>query len=158
MQGPALRLDRTRKHASVHGEVAHGLAYKQDGLPFNALGELIPQLVATKEQKALVEKRIKKLANKAAPAQPETKTDADNPIAENSAVDEEGDGDTDDDVNFDAWARGQERVEWTALQKAARKRFSKVFKSKEDIVEFLVFDAKILALEDVTPNLRPKGE
>lgn len=147
-------LDRTRKHASVHGEVEHGLAYKQDGLPFNAQGEIIEALVVTPDQKATLERKLKKLKGKrqAPPEQPAATA----PETDNDADDDE-DKTSDDDVNFDAWARGIERYEWLTLQKVARKRFSKTFTSKEQLIEFLVFEEKVIALDDVTPALRPKA-
>ena len=157
MQGQALRLDRTRKHSSVHGEVEYGLAYKQDGLPFDNQGELIKELVTTPEQKALVEKKLRRLAKVAMPKEAPPAELPKEPAAITTDDDDDDKG-SDDDVNFDAWARGMERVEWNTLQRVARKRFNKVFKSKDDIVEFLVFDEKVLALEDVAPALRPKSE
>lgn len=146
----ALRLDRTRKHSTVHGEVSHGLAFYQDGLPFNASGEIIMELVNTPERKAIYERKMRKAQKKpaAAPADP----------AEAAAADADDDPASDDDVNIEAWARGLEKVEWTALQRYARKRFSKMFRGKEDLIEFLVFDEKIIALEDVAPSLRPKAD
>jgi hypothetical protein len=148
----ALRLDRTRKHSTVHGEVEHGLAYYQDGLPFNAGGELIAALVRTPEQKATLERKMRKAQKKpAAETQPAQTDTQPSDTADDDAP-------TDEDVNFDAWARGLEKVEWTTLQRVGRKRFSKTFKSKEDLIEFLVFDEKILPLEDVAPSLRPKAD
>lgn len=149
-------LDRTRKHASVHGEAEHGLAYKQDGLPFNAQGELIEVLVNTPEQKATLERKLKKLKHKR-PAAPEP-AKAPAAAAPADEDDDEDDVSGDDDINFDAWARGIERYEWIVLQRAAKKRFSKVFTSKEQLIEFLVFDAKIIALADVADALRPKAD
>lgn len=147
-------LDRTRKHASVHGEAEHGLAYKQDGLPFNAQGELIEALVNTPEQKATLERKLKKLKHK----RPAVSEPAKEPTAAASGEADDDDAPDDYDINFDAWARGIERYEWIVLQRAAKKRFSKVFTSKEQLIEFLVFDAKIIALADVADALRPKAD
>lgn len=150
-------LDRTRKHATVHGEVEHGLAYKQDGLPFNAQGELIEALVVTPDQKATLERKLKKA--KANKSKPQAADPVQQPVqAQASDEDDDDDALTDEDINFDAWARGIERYEWIALQRAAKKRFAKVFTSKEQLVEFLVFDEKIIALADVAPALRPKAD
>lgn len=148
-----LVLDRTRKHASVHGEVENGLAYKQDGLPFDAQGNLIEALVNTPDLRAIVERKLKRVKKQVAPATPAEagaqQEDDDDPADKNKAGD--------DDVNFDAWARGMVRYEWTLLQRVARKRFSRSFSSKENIIEFLIEDAKLIHLDDVHPSLRPKA-
>jgi hypothetical protein len=168
MSGLTLILDRTRPHGTCHGEgLTHGLSYEQDGLPFDHEGNLIMALVTSEAQKQLVDKKLARMAKRlardeaaqattqgegagAAPAASVPATQADD--------DDDEDENFDDDVNFDAWARGMEQVPWVVLQKAARKRFAKVFRSKEQIIEFLVFDAKMLGLDDVVASMRPAAQ
>ena len=148
MSGPTILLDRTRPYGEYHGEGLGLRLYEQDGLPFDHKGELLMDLV-TAEQKPLVEKKLKKAASKAKASA------GDKAAAPAEADDEEGeDGSV---INFDAWAQGKERHEWTVLAAEARKRFHKSFKGKDDLIEFLVFEAKMIALDDVATSLRPKG-
>ena len=161
MTGPALSLDRTRDYGTVHGEgVPHGMLYEQDGLAFNAQGELIMALVDTDEKKALVERKLRKLAKAQAKQADDAAPQSDGQSGATTSQDDDDDEDapTDAEVNIDAWARGAAKVPWVELQKVAKQRFAKVFKGKEELVEFLVYDAKLLNIEDVAPALRPKSE
>jgi hypothetical protein len=49
-----------------------------------------------------------------------------------------------EEVNLVAYLKGQQRYEWALVQAAARKRYSRVFTSKKQLVEDLVLDEKIV--------------
>lgn len=58
-----------------------------------------------------------------------------------------------DEVNFAMWLRGEARYDWTLLQTAAKKRFSRHFTSKKQMVEDLVLDEKVVPENQVSADL-----
>jgi hypothetical protein len=73
------------------------------------------------------------------------------------AQDEEHDADhtvtVTEDVNFALWLQGQARYPWDILQAAARKRFSRVYQTKREMVIDLVLDERVVPEEQVAPDL-----
>ena len=49
-----LTLDRTRKYSEIHGDVDDGRAFKQDALPFDSQGRLLPRDRMSKEEKDII--------------------------------------------------------------------------------------------------------
>lgn len=145
-----LRMDRSRKFSTVHGEsvpgdVNHGVFYKQDGLPFDAAGILVEARL-TPDQRNLADHKIKKL--KAVKPVKNEAGDDDEPA--------ETEGAASDDVNFEAWLRGEVRYPPFTLFGAAKKRFQ-VNKTKiADLVEFLVFEQRVIPENEVSPKLLPR--
>jgi hypothetical protein len=148
MSAPTLKLDRSRYHATVHGENATH-AFEQDGLPFNHQGELVEKLVS-KEKRPLVEKKLKRLAKLASgtPVEPE--------VVEKTEDDDDDEGDASSEMNFEQWLKDQVRYEQHAVFKEAKKRYNKVFSNYRDLAEFLVFEENICGPEDVPTKLGPK--
>lgn len=142
-----ITLDRSRAFATVHGEgITH--AFEQDGLPFNHHGRLVMELVP-KEKRAIVEKKMKRLAKLESNEPKETvETDV-------AADDDAGDGDG-SDINFEAWLKDEVKYQQHELFKEARKRFSKTFMNYRDLAEFLVFEENVCGPEDVPTKLGPK--
>lgn len=67
--------------------------------------------------------------------------------------------DTDDDpatlteeVNFPAFLRGDVTYDWPLLQKAARKRFHRVFQKKDELVYDLVLEERIIPEDQLAPQ------
>ena len=148
MSAPTLKLDRSRTFATCHGEnLTH--AYEQDGLPFNFQGELVLRLV-TKEQKVLVDKKLKRLAKLASNAPGDEPAVADDP--ETAA--EESDADAGTEMNFEQWLKDEVRYEPHAVFKEAKRRYSKNFSNYRDLAEFLVLEENICGPEDVPTKLK----
>jgi hypothetical protein len=148
MASPTLKLDRSRTFATCHGEnLTH--AFEQDGLPFNFQGELVARLI-TPEQKALVDKKLKRLAKLAG------KAPGDEPAAPGDAAtsDEVSDADASTEMNFEQWLKDEVRYEPHAVFKEAKRRYSKNFSNYRDLAEFLVAEENICGPEDVPTKLK----
>jgi hypothetical protein len=59
-----------------------------------------------------------------------------------------------EDVNLQAFLKGTANYEWPLVQAAARKRYSRVFASKKQLVEDLVLDERLVRPEEVCEALR----
>lgn len=145
-----LTLDRSRTYATVHGENTDGIAFMQDGVPFDVRGALIEDKVS-EDKKAFVAQKMKKAARLA--------RQADGPPAPGDSGQNDPNDDSDgpidpSDVNFEAWLRDEVRYTPPVLFAAARKRFSKTFSNYRDLAEFLVFEEKIMNVEDVPTKLK----
>lgn len=150
MTGPKLKLDRSRYFATCHGEgMSH--AFEQDGLPFDHQGDLVLKQVKTDAQKALVEKKLRRLAKLQAGA---PKDDPDPETA--PGPDEEDDAEANSEMNFEAWLKDEVQYPQHEVFKEAKKRFSKVFTNYKSLAEFLVFEEQILGPDDVPTKLGPK--
>jgi hypothetical protein len=146
MADPKVRMDRSRDFSTVHGERPAGdrhatVHFYQDKLPFDAAGFLIadhPDITENPELIALVERKLKKAAKQ--------KIDA--PGDEHDADSDDADNDT---VNLEAWARGEQRVQWQDVSNAIAKRFTKRVVSKQAAIEFLI-DEKVVSYENLSPE------
>jgi hypothetical protein len=156
LSGPKIKLDRSRTHATVHGEgMTH--AFEQDGLPFDHHGNLVMELVQPHQQ-ALVEKKLKRLAKLSG----EAPKDADSPPTPPEPDDQGGDDDGDDDadatseMNFEAWLKDEQKYPQHEVFKEARKRYSKIFTNYRDLAEFLVFEENVVGPDQVPTKLGPR--
>ena len=61
---------------------------------------------------------------------------------------------SEDEVNFEAWLRGEADYETFILFPAWAKRKGRKHTKLRDLVEDLVLDEKIVSEDDVTPRLR----
>lgn len=152
-----LRLDRSRYHATIHGERAPGdphqqAHFKQDGIYFDSHGLHLDHLLDSKTR-AVVENRLKK-QGKAAPGD-----DADG-ASENSGGDANtggaGAASSGAEVNLESWLRGEAKYDWFAITKAVRERYHANLTKQVDVIEFLVFDHKVVTEEQLAPDLRAK--
>lgn len=171
---PVIRLDKSKKFATTHGECTpddpHYLVrFKQGGLPFDVNGLLIPPDPDPERQKpweSIVEGNkvifrplydadtLKKLQaridrlKKAAAAAPA-------PDEDDDATKEERDQRSQDvdDVNLESWLRGEIRYEpgliYAACQKKGRKHTS-----LRSVVEDLVLDEGLVPLDKVAAYLK----
>ncbi|MCA1458097.1 hypothetical protein I6F35_33730 [Bradyrhizobium sp. BRP22] len=153
MSPPRLKLDRSRDHATVHGEGAP-YAFEQDGLPFDHHGYLAEKFVPA-NKKALVDKKLKKLA-KLAEGEP---VDEDKPdLTADVDDDDDADADASLEINLEAWLKDEVKYEPHLVFKEAKRRYNKVFSNYRDLAEFLVFDEQICGPEDVPTKLGPKTQ
>lgn len=149
----ALTLDRSRTFATVHGENTDGIAFVQDGIPFDARGMLLDDKVPD-DKKALVAQKKKKAAklarqNDQPPSPPEGSPTG------GADDDPDDDGEPDQtDVNFEAWLKDEVKYQPHVLFAAARKRFSKTFTNYRDLAEFLVLEENVVGIDDVPTKLK----
>lgn len=151
LANPKVMLDRSRAFAEIHGEgVIH--AFEQDGLPFNQMGEIVDSLIKTKEQKAIVEKKLKRLAKLAAGAPVE-------PEEEKKATNEQDDdlADLGKEINLEAWLKDEVQYAPNILFTEAKKRFGKHFSTFHQLAEYLVFEENILGPTQVPTKLGTKA-
>lgn len=147
---PRLRLDRSKHFSTIHGNRPNGdphqiAKFQQDGIHFDAQGLHIDALVPD-DKRELLEKRLKRQI-KAAP-----KKDS---AGEGDVKDDPDDesGSSDDDVNLEAWLRGEAKYDWFAITKTMRDRYKKNLTKQVDVVEFLVRDQKIVTPDQLDPKL-----
>lgn len=129
-------------------------------LPFDAAGELIPDDGKTLPYHGIVDGKpvmhhplynqamrelleLKRRRHKAVEAAPEP--------GEGAGAGK--DGDLTDEVNLEAWLRGQTRYNWLILQAAAKKRTHCFFANKTALVVGLVLDEKMIPESELAPDL-----
>lgn len=156
VETPRLRMDKSKAYSTVHGERTPddphaGIHFYQDGLPFNAQGFYVAgKLDETSDPdgklQALVERRLRKLEDKALPA--DADADLQDEIAAANAPTGKGGG---DDVNLEAWARGESQYIFGEVRAAIKKRFGLNVKDAKAAVECLALDEKIVPEEALAP-------
>jgi hypothetical protein len=185
---PVIRLDRSRDFSEIHGDREttdpHYLVhYVQNGLPFGANELLVPDdgrteswkmsieredgttkvitmhPLYTKEMRETVKRRTEKLASK----QRVLKKPTAQSIAPQDPEDELDEADLmfgPDEVNVMSWLRGEVDYEPNELYAACKKRFSRVFTSKREIIEELVIDAEkpLVPQSQLAPEFRAMFE
>jgi hypothetical protein len=147
---PRLRMDRSKPFAQIRGQRHPGdpfatAHFQQDGIHYDAHGLHLEHLLDD-EAKLLVERRLKRQL-KSAPK----KTGAGE-----GSNDGDPDGDTSgssDDVNLEAWLRGDAKYEWFKVTAAVRERYQKNLSKQIDVVDFLVNEEKVVSPEDLDPAL-----
>jgi hypothetical protein len=160
MSESKVRMDRGKVFATVHGERAPGdrhaaVHYFQDGLPFDVGGYLIPDhpdLMGddpkAKKLRELAERKIKR-AEKAAKEKPAAKSDDD---ADGEDAEAESD-DRDEEVNLEAWARGEKDYQWLDITQTIARRYNKRVKDKEAALDLLI-EEKVVTVDDLPPHFR----
>jgi hypothetical protein len=183
MSEVTIRLDRSRPYGSCHGERMpddphYHVHFWQGGmmgghrvlLPFDAHGNLVPddgQRVVKQglnadakpiEYKPLYDDNMRKylMAKK-------TKMQALSTIPSQTAIVEDGDKNddeevtsTDDDVNLEAWLRGETTYLAGKVRDAYAKRFHKRTNELREIFIDLVLDEQIIPEDQVSPALAAK--
>lgn len=143
---PAVRMDKSRDFATVHGERVPGsphanVHFYQNGLPFDSQGILIHdhddfELGKDKPSahalmiRARAENLIQKAAKRVKPA-------GESGVAAEDEIEEDGDKGP---ANLEQWARGEVRVPWPEVTQAIARRFSKRVSNKRDAIELLVVE------------------
>lgn len=151
----AIKLDKSRDYATVHGEHELPVAFVQDGLHFNHHGDLIEAMVTTDAHRALVAKkmrRIEKLAAQSADKPPSDQPPA--PPADDDDDDLDDDKDAGDGVNLEQWLRDEVRYPPATIFKTMRERYSKQCSTFKEVAEFLVYDEQIVGPDEVPTKLK----
>lgn len=126
-----LSLDRTRKFSTVHGEDTRGIAFFQDGFPFDARGQLHEPALTDELRKKLGPKPQKAAKVKAEKAPRPARPDA-------TAEGDKG------EVNLTAWLKGEVRYKPFQVFAATRKRTGVAVTSIVEAARLLVFEQKIV--------------
>lgn len=156
MSAPQVRMDKSRDYATTHGERLPGdrdvdVHFTQDGLPFNAAGILLsehPMMTAETPAGAKLRRKVERRLEKLAKAKPIARaSDTGAPADDDEDEDRDDDAvhdeeDEDDDgpppVNLEAWAKGEEEVQWNEVTQAIARRYAKRVANKRDALELLI--------------------
>lgn len=159
VETPRLRIDKSKAFSTVHGERTPGdphanIHFYQDGLPYNAQGFYVDgKLDDTSDPegklRALVERRLRKLEGQSLPA--DADAELKDQIAAANAPGGKGGG---DDVNLEAWARGEAQYIFGEVRSAIKKRFGLNVKDAKAAVECLALDEKIVPEEALAPDFK----
>lgn len=139
-------------------------------LPFDADGNLVPddgpqapfkgkdnegkdviyQPLYSPLMKAYLEAKRKRVAQVTAPAT------VSEPVLDDGESDEDvlGGGSAEDEVNLQAWLRGQIEYPPHLLRSACRKRYGRAQQKISDLVVDLVLDEKLIPEEELAPKLK----
>jgi hypothetical protein len=150
-----LRMDRSRPFGTIHGERTPGDKYalahfSQDGIFFDAQGLHIDELVEDDKVRALVDRRLKKSSKPAADGDAGGSDETDTDPAETKPA---GSDSAPEDVNLEAWLRGEAKYPWFAITKRVRERYSQNISKQVDMIEFLVMDEKVIPIDQLDPAL-----
>jgi hypothetical protein len=138
-----LRLDRSKYHSSEHGDFANDIRFWQDGLPFDAHGQLCDESCDA-EQMVKADRKGRKFVKPAAAAALPDGRPAEPPLL-------------DGEVNLELWAKGEARYVPAAVFAAIRERYSKSVSTFADAIEFLVNDAKLIPASQAAQRLLSAG-
>ncbi len=130
-----LRLDRSKYHASEHGDHPDRMRFRQDGLPFDARGHLCTELCSAED--------VARADDKAARAKAH---ELETPEPEDAAAD-------DGSVNLERWGRGEAHYEPGRVFAAIRHRYNKFVRTFADAIDFLVFDACLIPEAEASRKL-----
>lgn len=150
MTDAVVTLDRSKAFSTVHGERTpgdphYGVHFFQDGLPFNAGGELMMDKVPS-ELRELAARKVEKVKAQMA----STKGAAGDGGASTSGGPPMGDP---NDVNLEAYLRGRMQYQWFAIVAAVRNRYHTTKQGKKDLIAFLVEEIKLIPRGEVAPDL-----
>ncbi len=164
-----IRLDRSRAHSMVSGECLpddphYGVAFVQDGLPFDAQGKLVPpndshtgawkaktadgketvhQPLYDDRRRGLLAKRLERIGKSA--HKPVQRA----PVAEYDADSEDVFSEEVELVNLEEWLRGNEEYEPMVIFATLRKRESRNFNRLRDAIDFLVHEKHVVHAKEV---------
>lgn len=152
-----VRIDRSRTHSTVHGERQPGdphakVFFYQDGLPFNSQGELIedhPEVTGDPAKLAKVERLKAKAAKLLSKLQERKKAASDDDEDEESEEEEQDSA----PINLEAWARGEQELEWQLVTNAIAQRFSVRVKDKRGALERLI-EERVVSIGDLSAKHR----
>jgi hypothetical protein len=151
-----LRMDKSRPFGTVHGERAPGdkhqfAHFQQDGIYYDAHGLHLEELVEDDKTRALVERRLKRQAKAAPKEKAADAGDSDNDEDLDPASNGAG-SDSSDDVNLEAWLRGEAQYHWFRITKLVRERYHQNITKLIDMIEFLVEDEKVITVSELAPE------
>jgi len=132
-----LTLDSSKYFGTVHGQDPHGVAFMQDGLPFDFEGNLVTKAMDA-AQRAKVQDVLKERAEAAAKAARQTATQTRQSDNEH--------------VNLDAWLKGDAVYKMHEIAGAMRKRFHVNIASFKDATRFLVQEEGLVPADKLSPD------
>lgn len=154
-----LRMDKSKTFSTIHGErtpddLHARVHFVQDGLPFDSQGFYLTGFLddATDPEgrlRELVERRLRKLEGQALPADADA-DELDAQLATKAGAAGAGQG---DDVNLEAWARGESQYIFAEVRTSLRKRFAQNVKDQRGAVELLL-DEKVVQEEQLAPAFK----
>lgn len=171
---PQISLDKSKPYSEVRGERTvddphyrvHFMQGRKVGtklvlLPFDAQGNLVPDDGKTEpyqginvEAKPVVHrplydndmrKLVERLKKRMAEAMPDEEEGDDEVVGDA--------GDPEDDVNLEAWLKGEARYTPQLLRAAARKRYHILFPDERELVRGLVLDTHLVPEDQVAKHL-----
>ena len=159
MVAPRLRMDRSKDFSTIHGERTPGdpharVHFFQDGLPFDSQGFYLDGFLDDSSDpegklRALVERRLRKLEGQPLPADADAEA-LDEQVAKAGAKGGAGQ----DDVNLEAWARGEAQYIFGEVRAAIKKRFGQVVKDQKVAIELLALDEKVVPEDQIAPAFK----
>lgn len=144
-------MDRSKPFATIHGQRhpddPHQRArFQQDGIHYDSQGLHIDELISDDETRDLVDRRLKRQI-KSAPQKEGAGDGDDGDPGENPGS---ADG---DEVNIEAWLRGEAQPQWFAITKIVRERYKANITKRPDMVDFLVNEQHVIPFADLDPKL-----
>lgn len=161
-----VRLDKTRPSSQVFGDRMpddphYNVAFMQGELPFDTSGQLVrdngqtvPFKSITNDGKDVIHRplydersrdillrRLNRLRRGAADSAPATR----GPGKKQADL---------DGINLEMWLRGDIDVDDALVIEAATQRYSKKFRGISHVVDFLVYDEKLIEEDQVDPQLK----
>jgi hypothetical protein len=140
-----LRLDRSRYFSSVHGNFDSAARFYQDGLPFDAHGEVCTELCSA-AQLASAQRKAPRLEM---PDVADQMPDENKPSSDIRSPAS--------DIDLELWAKGETRYLPAEVFAAIRARYNKSVTTFGDAVEFLVNDVRLIPREQASLALLSMG-
>jgi hypothetical protein len=138
-----LRLDRSRYFSTIHGEFENAIRHWQDGLPFDAHGQLCAEHCSA-EQLAKADMKAPKRPTDDRGRTRDKASDPSSVLCPPSS---------DSEVNLELWAKGAARYPPFKVFAAIRERYSRSVSTFADAIEFLVNDAKLIPASQASKKL-----
>lgn len=163
---PEIKLDRSKRFSTVHGDRTpndphYAVHFWQAGLPFDVNGNLVPddsgkELVTddTFDDGRVI--RYKHLWNDAMRTLRDRRTARIGKLqadAEEAAELQERE-DLTSDVNLEAWAKGEVQYLSAVLFNAAKARFGKHYTTQAQLLHDLIYEEELIREEEVPDNMR----
>lgn len=153
-------LDRSRPFGTVHPPY-EGAHFEQDGYHFDVEGKLVEALLTVEQKNRLAAQKSKDKAKPPRPpADPPPAGAAPSGSPPPSASEESGDED-ENAINLEQWLRDDASANFKDVRSAVKARYGVWETAKAGVVAFLVNEQKLLAAEEIDPELRkllPKRE
>jgi len=142
---PIKHLDKSRDFGQFYPP-DNGAFYQQDGFRFSHDGTLLPGQLAAVDAPPKPKKVGRPSASKTqAAAEPETAP----PPPEPATPPQPG-----DPLNLELWLRGAATYPDKDVRQAVRERYNKWMTQVPPIVEFLVDEEKLVAMDDLAPRFK----
>lgn len=162
---PLVKLDRSKPYGEIHPPGFKGAHYQQGPFHFDAKGHLVEGMVDEAGRAELKRREIRAKAREAAakaesdylaangedepppppkpqPRQPIEAAPPPEPLTSNDDQPEDG-------IDLTAWLKGEKQYQFFTVTKAIRDTYGRSVMDKATAKDFLVYDMKLVDLEDV---------